>query len=162
MQLRLYLGAQAGVKMANAEQPMKRYLTEAVRSILAGEPLGRVARRRCLVLSGVLCIATAITITPAIAVDKNSIKHYEYKAFAALIINDSKQMKCLDKLWTKESNWRPTAKNKKSSAFGIPQLLKMTETNPYRQIVLGIKYLDHRYKGDVCLALRTHNTKGHY
>jgi hypothetical protein len=148
--------------MANAEQPMKRYLTEAVRSILAGEPLGRVARRRCLVLSGVLCIATAITITPAIAVDKNSIKHYEYKAFAALIINDSKQMKCLDKLWTKESNWRPTAKNKKSSAFGIPQLLKMTETNPYRQIVLGIKYLDHRYKGDVCLALRTHNTKGHY
>jgi len=162
MQLQPYLGAQAGVKMLNAEQPMKRYLTQVVRSILAGEPLGRVARRRCLVLSGVLCIATAITITPAIAVDKTSIKHYEYKAFAALIINDSKQMRCLDKLWTKESNWRPTAKNKKSSAFGIPQLLKMTETNPYRQIVLGIKYLDHRYKGDVCLALRTHNTKGHY
>ncbi len=162
MQLRLYLGAQVGVKMLNAEQPMKRYLTEVVRSILAGEPLGRVARRRCVVLSGVLCIATAITITPALAIDKDSIKHYEYKAFAALIINDSKQMRCLDKLWTKESNWRPTAKNKKSSAFGIPQLLKMTETNPYRQIVLGIKYLDHRYKGDVCLALRTHNTKGHY
>ena len=141
---------------------MKRYLTEVVRSILAGEPLGRVARRRCVVLSGVLCIATAITITPALAIDKNSIKHYEYKAFAALIINDSKQMKCLDKLWTKESNWGPTAKNKKSSAFGIPQLLKMTETNPYRQIVLGIKYLDHRYKGDVCLALRTHRLKGHY
>ena len=141
---------------------MKRSLTKGVRSILAGEPLGRVARRRCLVLSGVLCIATAITITPAIALDKSSIKHYEYKAFAALIINDSKQMKCLDKLWTKESNWRPTAKNKKSSAFGIPQLLKMTETNPYRQIILGVKYLDHRYKGDVCLALRTHNTKGHY
>jgi hypothetical protein len=114
------------------------------------------------VLSGALCITTAISITPALAIDKDSIKHYEYKAFAALIINDSKQMRCLDKLWTKESNWRPTAKNKKSSAFGIPQLLKMTETNPYRQIVLGIKYLDHRYKGDVCLALRTHYKKGHY
>lgn len=148
--------------MQNSEQPMKRYLTRLVRSTLAGEPLGRVARRRSLVLSGVLCIATAITITPALAIDKSSIKHYEYKAFAALIINDSKQMRCLDKLWTKESNWRPTAKNKKSSAFGIPQLLKMTETNPYRQIVLGIKYLDHRYKGDVCLALRTHYKKGHY
>lgn len=141
---------------------MQRYLTKGVRSILAGEPLGRVARRRCLVLSGVLCIATAITITPAIAIDKSSIKHYEYKAFAALIINDSKQMRCLDKLWTKESNWRPTAKNKKSSAFGIPQLLKMTETNPYRQIILGIKYLDHRFKGDVCRALKYHNLKGHY
>ena len=141
---------------------MKRYLTRLVRSTLAGEPLGRVARRRCLVLVGVLCINSLIAITPAIAVDKNSIKHYEYKAFAALIINDSKQMRCLDKLWTKESNWRPTAKNKKSSAFGIPQLLKMTETNPYRQIVLGIKYLDHRYKGDVCRALRIHDIKGHY
>ena len=141
---------------------MKRYLTRLVRSTLAGEPLGRVARRRCLVLSGVLCITTAIAITPALAVDKSSIKHYEYKAFAALIINDSKQMRCLDKLWTKESNWRPTAKNKKSSAFGIPQLLKMTETNPYRQIVLGIKYLDHRYKSDVCRALKHHKIKGYY
>ena len=83
--------------MLNAEQPVKRYLTRLVRSILAGEPLGRVARRRCLVLVGVLCINSLITITPAIAVDKTSIKHYEYKAFAALIINDSKQMKCLDK-----------------------------------------------------------------
>ena len=161
MQLRLYLGDQGGVKMLNAEQPMKRYLTRVVRSTLAGEPLGRVARRRCLVLSGVLCIATAITITPAIAIDKSSIKHYEYKAFAALIINDSKQMKCLDKLWTKESNWRPTAKNKKSSAFGIPQLLKMTETNPYRQIVLGIKYTEHRHKS-ACKALAFHNRKGYY
>ena len=140
---------------------MKRYLTEVVRSILAGEPLGRIARRRCLVLVGVLCINSLIAITPAIAVDKNSIKHYEYKAFAALIINDSKQMKCLDKLWTKESNWRPTAKNKKSSAFGIPQLLKMTETNPYRQIVLGIRYVEHRHKS-ACKALAFHNRKGYY
>ena len=140
---------------------MKRYLTRLVRSTLAGEPLGRVARRRCLVLVGVLCINSLIAITPAIAVDKNSIKHYEYKAFAALIINDSKQMKCLDKLWTKESNWRPTAKNKKSSAFGIPQLLKMTETNPYRQIILGVKYVEHRHK-TACKALAFHNRKGYY
>jgi hypothetical protein len=109
-----------------------------------------------------LCVIGITSITPLQADQDKLLKTYEYKAFAALIVNDNKQMRCLDKLWTKESNWRPTAKNKKSSAFGIPQLLKMTETNPYRQIVLGIKYLDHRYKGDVCLALRTHNTKGHY
>ena len=141
---------------------MKRYLTRLVRSILAGEPQGVVARRRSVVLSGVLCITTVIAINPAIAVDKNSIKQYEYKAFAALIVNDVKQMRCLDKLWTLESNWRPTAKNKKSSAYGIPQLLKMTETNPYKQIVLGLKYLDHRFNGDICLALSTHKIKGHY
>ena len=140
---------------------MKRYLTRLVRSILAGEPLGRIARRRCLVLVGVLCINSLIATNTALAIDKSSIKHYEYKAFAALIINDSKQMRCLDKLWTKESNWRPTAKNKKSSAFGIPQLLKMTETNPYRQIILGIKYTEHRHKS-ACKALAFHNRKGYY
>ena len=161
MQLRPYLGVLDGVKMLNAEQPMKRYLTKGVRSILAGEPLGRIARRRCLVLVGVLCINSLIATNTALAIDKSSIKHYEYKAFAALIINDSKQMRCLDKLWTKESNWRPTAKNKKSSAFGIPQLLKMTETNPYRQIVLGVKYVEHRHKS-ACKALAFHHRKGYY
>lgn len=93
---------------------------------------------------------------------KDRLQTYSYKQFASLLVNDYKQMKCLDKLWTKESNWRPTAKNPKSSAYGIPQLLKMTETNPYRQIVLGIKYLDHRYKSNICLALNTHKIKGHY
>lgn len=141
---------------------MKRYLTRLVRSTLAGEPLGRVARRRSLVLSGVLCITTVIAIMPANAVSNSSIKQYEYKAFAALLVNDIKQMRCLDKLWTLESNWSPTAKNKKSSAYGIPQLLKMTETNPYRQIVLGVKYLDHKWKSNICLALNSHMTKGYY
>ena len=162
MQPRLYLGAQAGVKMANAEQPMKRYLTRLVRSVLAGEPLGRIARRRGTVLVGALCVITITSVTPLQADQKELLKTYEYKAFAALIINNNKQMKCLDKLWTLESNWSPTARNPKSSARGIPQLLKMTETNPYRQIILGVKYLDHRYKGDVCKALYTHKIKGHY
>lgn len=141
---------------------MKRYLTRLVRSVLAGEPLGRVARRRGTVLVGALCVITITSVTPLQADQKELLKTYEYKAFAALIINNNKQMKCLDKLWTLESNWSPTARNLKSSARGIPQLLKMTETNPYRQIILGVKYLDHRYKGDICKALYTHKIKGHY
>lgn len=141
---------------------MKRYLTRLVRSVLAGEPLGRIARRRGTVLVGALCVITITSVTPLQADQKELLKTYEYKAFAALIINNNKQMKCLDKLWTLESNWSPTARNPKSSARGIPQLLKMTETNPYRQIILGVKYLDHRYKGDVCKALHTHKIKGHY
>ena len=140
---------------------MKRYLTRLVRSTLAGEPLGRVARRRSLVLLPGLCVIAITSITPLQADQDKLLKTYEYKAFAALIINDSRQMKCLDKLWTKESNWRPTAKNKQSSAFGIPQLLKMTETNPYRQIILGVKYVEHRHKS-ACKALAFHNRKGYY
>jgi hypothetical protein len=111
---------------------------------------------------GAVCVISITSITPLQADQKDLLKTYKYKEFAALLVNDYKQMKCLDKLWTLESQWSPTAKNKKSSAYGIPQLLKMTETNPYRQIVLGIKYLDHRYKSDICRALNTHKIKGHY
>ena len=139
-----------------------KYLTTSVRSPLAGEPLGRVARRRLLRLLGGVFVISITSITPLQADQKELLKTYEYKAFAALIVNDNKQMRCLEKLWTLESNWSPTAKNKKSSAYGIPQLLKMVEPNPYKQIILGLKYLDHRFKGDICLALNTHKIKGHY
>jgi hypothetical protein len=40
----------------------------------------------------------------------------------------------------------------------------MKETNPYKQIDLGLKYIDNHkiYKGDACKALRHHNKKGWY
>ena len=87
-----------------------------------------------------------------------------YKLYAHMKLLDDKQYRCLVTLWRLESNWSPTAKNKKSSAFGIPQLLKMTETNPYKQIDLGIKYIPHHriYKGDTCKALDRHKKVGHY
>src|SRR5690606_31121549 len=56
------------------------------------------------------------------------------------------QFSCLDKLWTKESNWRVDADNPTSSAYGIPQALpgsKMSSagadwrTNPATQITWG-------------------------
>ena len=133
-------------------------LTPTLASQLAGEPLRRIARRRCLVLLGVLCV---IGITPAKAYDLNV---ESYKLYAHMKLLDDKQYRCLVTLWRLESNWSPTAKNKKSSAFGIPQLLKMTETNPYKQIDLGIKYITHHriYKGDVCKALDHHKKVGHY
>jgi hypothetical protein len=112
-------------------------------------------------LGGVFVISIT-SITPLQADQKDLLKTYKYKEFASLLVNDYKQMRCLDQLWTLESNWSPTARNPKSSAYGIPQLLKMTETNPYRQIVLGVKYLDHKWKSNICLALNSHKTKGYY
>ena len=134
------------------------YLTKGLRSILAGEPLRRIARRRSLVLLGVLCV---ISITPAYGYNPNV---ESYKLYAHMKLLDDKQYRCLVTLWRLESNWSPTAKNKKSSAFGIPQLLKMTETNPYKQIDLGLKYITHHiiYKGDTCKALDRHKKVGHY
>ncbi len=124
-------------------------------SQLAGEPLRRIARRRCLVLLAVLCV---IGITPAKAYDPNV---ESYKLYSHMKLGNDKSYRCLVTLWRLESNWSYTAKNKKSSAYGIPQLLKMTETNPYKQIDLGLKYIAKRY-GNPCKALDHHKKVGHY
>ena len=65
------------------------------------------------------------------------------------------QFACLDKLWTKESNWRYKARNKTSGAHGIPQALPATKmesigtdwrTNPVTQISWGLRYIEVRYE----------------
>ena len=65
------------------------------------------------------------------------------------------QWLCLDKLWTKESNWRHEAYNKQPvyqkgearHAGGIPQILGLSpDTNPTEQIDRGIDYIIHRHK----------------
>jgi hypothetical protein len=64
------------------------------------------------------------------------------------------QMACLDKMWTRESNWRTTAKNASSGAYGIPQALPASKmaaygsdylTNPVPQIKWGLAYIKGRY-----------------
>ena len=134
------------------------YLTSSVRSMHAGEPLRRIARRRCLVLLAALCIATAIPTAQA----KDNKEIELYKLYTHMKIGNDKQYRCVVILWRLESHWNPKAANKHSSARGIPQLLKMTETNPYKQIDLGLKYLDRRFHGDGCKALAYHKKHGHY
>lgn len=53
----------------------------------------------------------------------------------------------LDKLWTKESNWRQEAENKESTAGGIPQILGLDPKTPAPyQIERGLAYIQHRYE----------------
>jgi len=146
------------VNTPNSTLTIAPYLTQAVRSILAGEPLRRIARRRSLVLLGVLCV---ISITPAYGYNPNV---ESYKLYSHMKLGNDKQYRCLVTLWTLESRWNPKADNPKSSAYGIPQLLNMTETNPYKQIDLGLKYITHHklYKGDTCKALDRYKKVGHY
>ena len=155
---KLSTGAKTCVNTPNATLKVASYLTRTLASQLAGEPLRRIARRRSLVLLGVLCV---MGITPAYGYNPNI---ESYKLYAHMKLLNDKQYRCLVTLWRLESNWSPTAKNPKSSAFGIPQLLKMTETNPYKQIDLGLKYITHHkiYKGDTCKALNRHKRIGHY
>lgn len=66
---------------------------------------------------------------------------------------ETTQMDCLDKLWTRESQWTTSAENP-SGAYGIPQALpgsKMAsvaddwQTNPATQIRWGLGYIKGRY-----------------
>ena len=80
------------------------------------------------------------------------------------------QYTCLEKLWTKESNWRVTADNPTSSAYGIPQALpgsKMASagadwrTNARTQIRWGLGYIEGRY-GTPCNAWDHSVARGWY
>ena len=72
------------------------------------------------------------------------------------------QFYCLDEIVWKESRWNYKAKNPKSSAYGLFQILKSKEKDPIKQIDLGLKYLDKRYNGCACTALAHHKAKGWY
>jgi len=76
------------------------------------------------------------------------------------------QYLCLEKLWHKESNWRPEAYNKikvmGKNAGGIPQILGMSTQIPApQQIDRGFSYIMHRY-GTPCTAWKFHQRKGWY
>lgn len=105
---------------------------------------------------------TQIKITPREWVVKDS------KAYAKDVVSAwaDNQYECLDKLWTKESNWRPNAFNKQKvmgkNAGGIPQILGMSTKVPAPlQIDRGMKYIIHRY-GTPCMAWKFHQRKGWY
>ena len=78
---------------------------------------------------------------------------------------------CLFELWTKESNWRPKARNKSSGALGIAQLMPETwvnintkpTLNGYKQVDAGLAYIERKYgKKGICRAYAHHLAKNWY
>ncbi len=70
------------------------------------------------------------------------------------------EFSCLNEIWTRESNWDPSAENASSGAYGIPQALpgsKMAtagsdwSTNAETQIKWGLSYIRASY-GSPCGA----------
>ena len=68
---------------------------------------------------------------------------------------------CINELWYRESRWNYKAKNPRSSAFGIPQILGLKTKDPIKQIDRGLAYIKHRYL-TACNALAFHDRKGWY
>ena len=130
------------------------YLTRAVRSILAGEPLRRIARMRSLVLLGALCI---VSTTPAEA----NTNIDQYKLYTHSRVINYQQFICLSNIFYKESRWNPYAIN--GSHYGLGQMRSKHYRNldPYRQIDATILYIKGRY-GSMCKAWEFHKKKGYY
>ena len=116
--------------------------------------------KNIVVKNGIALLIVILTNNQVVSANAFNPSIELYKLFAHMQLADDKQYRCLVTLWHKESRWSATADNPKSSAYGIPQLLKMTEKDPYKQILLGLKYIKHRHKTP-CLALE-HHKKGWY
>lgn len=75
----------------------------------------------------------------------------------------ARERACLLALWTRESRFDHLADNRKSTAFGIAQLLGETSRDPAIQALHGLRYIEHRYgKRGACKALKFHDTRGWY
>lgn len=96
------------------------------------------------------------------------------KAFAASQLGahgwGADQMNCLNLLWERESNWRTTAENASSGAYGIVQSLPASKmesvgsdwaTNYETQIRWGLGYIEGRY-GSPCGAWGHSESVGWY
>jgi hypothetical protein len=125
-----------------------------------GDLRSRKIARFGLVISLSLVMTIAFQKNDSVAYSQYKTQHYKQYTFIEL--NDVDEYYCIEQLWHKESRWSPTAKNARSSAYGIPQLLNMKEPNPFRQIDKGLRYIEHRYQGSPCKALQHHKIKGWY
>ena len=125
-----------------------------------GDLRSRKIARFGLVISLSLVMTIAFQKDSSVAYKQYKTQHYKQYAFIEL--NDLDEYYCLEELWHLESRWNYKAKNPKSSASGIPQLLNLKEPNPFRQIDKGLRYIEHRYSGSACKALAHHKLKGWY
>ena len=103
--------------------------------------------------------ATSQNTTPVAAPDPGTAQHIAYQMMSSFGFSPSSQWACLDKVWTKESNWQYDAQNA-SGAYGIPQSLPASKmasagsdymTNPATQIRWGLGYISSVY-GTPCNA----------
>lgn len=83
-------------------------------------------------------------------------------SYARALGYSNKNINCLITLWTGESRLDHLADNKRSSAYGIAQLLGERSSEPAIQILHGIRYLNHRFQGNACRAVAFHARHGYY
>jgi hypothetical protein len=126
-----------------------------------------------ILMLGVLTVLSIRLATPISDPSKHTQPEVEWtvddsKSYAQdkLYEWQHKQWECLNKLWIKESNWRPNAYNRVKvmgkNAGGIPQLLGLDPKTPAPlQIDRGLSYIYNRYHTP-CKAWEFFTKKGYY
>jgi hypothetical protein len=120
------------------------------------EPLRGVAR-------GVLvAIGLSLFLVPSAGSSDMTVNktYIDYKTYSLYLLDfNYKEYYCLKMLYTKESNWRPDAKN--GSHYGIPQGRSeyLATLDGWGQVRWGLDYIGHRY-GEPCVALDHWKAKG--
>lgn len=110
------------------------------------EPLRRLVRGVLLAIGIALCFPTEAGST-------RPKDYVDFKTYSLYLLDfNYKQFNCLDKLYTKESNWRPEAVN--GSHNGIPQGRShyLATLDGWGQVRWGLSYIGNRY-GEPCIAL---------
>jgi hypothetical protein len=92
------------------------------------------------------------------------------KDFARSLLT-AKSFTCLDYILTRESNWRPKARNRDSGASGLAQFIPATwqslgylrTTDGNAQVVAALVYIANRYgSGGPCAAKKFWQRNGYY
>ena len=142
-------------KPVGIAQNYARYLTRLLPSTLVGEPVHRIARRRCFVVLGMLCV---MGITPAYATKDVKPSIDSLKLYAHSRIVNYKEFQCFHYLIQRESNWRVEAINPNGNHFGLGQMrnTKYRNLDGFRMIDWTLRYIDHRYQGKICNGALAH------
>lgn len=129
-------------------------LTWSVRFGRSGLSRGVKSRLRGSLVTPLVSIGIALCY-PASAAAPNP-NHIDPKAYIKIALPKEEAL-CLIKLYGKESAFNPYAIGNldgKIHTYGIPQIKNplIYEKSPIDQVRYGIKYINHRYKGNACNA----------
>jgi hypothetical protein len=124
----------------------------------------KAARRRAL--RGGLCLSLALGLLSSpiyvTAVNAYPLKR-EQQDWALVAMNhlgDLEEAQCWVELIWRESRFNPNARN--GSHYGLAQMRNdnVRTLKPKEQVRWHMRYLDHRYNGSACKALKHLNKKG--
>jgi len=132
-------------RQLNGELDIAGTLSTQNASGVQSDPVSRVGR------SVLVAIGISLFAAPSAAAPDEVKQYVSAKEYAAHLLQNNQQYKCLASLYGKESAWNDKAVN--GSHYGIPQgrSIYLKTADKYEQIRWGLGYIEVRY-GTPCKA----------